>query len=210
MWELLQDRPDPVEVTVPGGDRRHPGILIHRPQVLDADEIRRHRGLPVTAPVRTVIDLASELGATELERITAEAERRKLLRREGLRSALELTGNRRGTRVLRSVLAEGPAFTRSEAERRFLSLLRQARLPLPRMNARIGEFEVDFLWTTQRLVIEVDGFAFHSSRKAFENDRLRDAELLRRGFRVMRITWHQLVDDRHALVARVAQTLAVA
>ncbi len=74
---------------------------------------------------------------------------------------------------------------------------------------RLCGFEVDFLWRDQRLVVEVDGFAFHSSRAAFEKDRLRDAELQARGFRVLRVTWRQIVDRKEATLARIAQALAV-
>ena len=60
-----------------------------------------------------------------------------------------------------------------------------------------------------RLVVEVDGYAFHSSRAAFESDRRRDAELGTLGLRVMRVTWRQIVDEPQALIARLATALAV-
>jgi very-short-patch-repair endonuclease len=73
--------------------------------------------------------------------------------------------------------ADEPAFTRSEAEAKPLALIRKARLPTPEVNARIGGYEVDFLWREQGLVVEVDGFAYHSTRRAFERDRRKDAEV---------------------------------
>ena len=102
---------------------------------------------------------------------------------------------------------EGPALTRSEAEGRLLALVRAARLSRPELNVRVAGHEVDFLWREVGLVVEVDGFAFHSSREAFERDRLRDAELQAHGFTVMRVTWRQLVDTPEALVARLAAVL---
>lgn len=57
------------------------------------------------------------------------------------------------------------------------------------------------------LPAEVDGFAFHSTRAAFERDRLRDAELQARGLAVLRVTWRQIVDEPDALVARLARAL---
>jgi very-short-patch-repair endonuclease len=101
-----------------------------------------------------------------------------------------------------------PALTRSEAEERMLALIRRAELPIPELNVRIGRYEVDFLWREQKLVVEVDGFRFHSSRSAFERDRLRDAELAAQGFHVLRVTWRQIVDTPEALVARIAMALA--
>ena len=74
---------------------------------------------------------------------------------------------------------------------------------------RIGRHEVDFLWSPQRLVVEVDGFAYHASRAAFERDRLRDAELQAAGYRVIRVTWRQIERRREALIARLAQALVL-
>ena len=98
--------------------------------------------------------------------------------------------------------------TRSEAERRLLELVRAARLPPPRTNQRIHGHEVDFLWPRQRLIAEVDGFAFHSSRSSFERDRRRDAHLIANGHRVIRITWRQLTMEPESVVALLARALA--
>lgn len=78
------------------------------------------------------------------------------------------------------------------------------------MNATVGGFEVDFLWRDHGLVVEVDGFAFHSSSAAFERDRVRDATLAAAGVGVMRVTWRQLAGGREAILARLAQALALA
>ena len=106
---------------------------------------------------------------------------------------------------MRAVLAGEPAFTRSEAEARLLELLRRARLPLPEHNVIVDGHEVDMLWRGHGLVVEVDGYAYHSGRASFEHDRARDAEL---GLRVVRITWRQLNDEPEAVVARLARALA--
>ena len=103
-----------------------------------------------------------------------------------------------------------PALTRSEAEERLLALVRAAGLPPTETNSRVGHHEVDFLWRAARLVVEVDGYAFHASRASFERDRLRDAELQAVGLRVMRVTWRQIVDEPLALVSRLAQALVAA
>ena len=102
-----------------------------------------------------------------------------------------------------------PALTRSVAEDRFLAVVRAAPIPEPEVNVLIGRYEVDFLWRLQRLVVEVDGFEFHSSRTEFESDRLRDAELQASGFRVIRVTWQQLTRQPKAMLARLAEALAV-
>ena len=98
--------------------------------------------------------------------------------------------------------------TRSEAERRLLRLVERARLPRPETNARLAGYEVDALWRLQRLIVEVDGYAFHGGREAFEQDRRRDADLMVAGHRVLRVTWRQLTREPEAVAARLAVTLA--
>ena len=67
---------------------------------------------------------------------------------------------------------------------------------------------MDLVWHAERLVVEVDGYAFHSGRSAFERDRGRDAELQAAGYRVIRVTWRQLTEAPEALVATLAAALA--
>lgn len=98
--------------------------------------------------------------------------------------------------------------TRSELERRFLALCRRHRLPAPEVNARVGRFEVDFLWREQRVVVETDGFQFHGSKGAFEADREKDAELKRRGFRVLRLTYRQVLTDSGNVAVTIRRMLS--
>jgi very-short-patch-repair endonuclease len=125
-------------------------------------------------------------------------------------AALARANRHRGTATLRRlVVAESaPALTRCEAEERLLALIRSAQLPPPDLNVQLGRYEVDFLWRDQGLIVEVDGFAFHSSRVAFERDRLRDAELQAHGWRVIRVTWRQIAHQPEAVVALLAAALA--
>ena len=108
---------------------------------------------------------------------------------------------------MRRAVRTDPKLTRSEAERLLLDLIRAARLPTPATNVKIHGHEVDFVWPTQRLIVEVDGFAFHSTRAAFERDRVRDADLLKAGYRVIRITWRRLTTQREAVIATLAAAL---
>ena len=211
LWRLLPAAKGDVEVTVAGRDcRSRPGIRVHRVRDLDRRDIRKLGRIPITSPARTILDLAAVVGPRELEQALAEAYARRLARRSELVSLLARRPSRPGTRALRALLDDGtPALTRSQAEDRLLALIRAAELPQPEVNVRIGRHEVDFMWRDQRLVVEVDGFAFHSSRAAFERDRRRDSELSSQGFRVTRVTWRQIVDEPVALVARLATALMV-
>jgi very-short-patch-repair endonuclease len=205
-------KPRPVDVTVAGRERaRRAGIEIHCVESLDALDTRTLHGIPITTPARTLLDLATVLHPHLLERAIAEVEVRRLARRGDLTDQIERNPGRPGTRTLRRILGldGGPALTRSEAERRMLRLIRAAELPVPEVNAMVGQLEVDFLWREQRLVVEVDGYAYHSSRRAFERDRERDAALAAAGHTVLRVTWRQLVSESEVVVARLAAALAV-
>ncbi len=111
--------------------------------------------------------------------------------------------------ALRAILGlpGGPALTRSEAEAELLALVREMRLPPPRCNARVGRYEVDFLWPPARLVVEVDGYRYHSPRPSFEADRSRNAELVAAGLTVLRLSWRQITKDRLATAGQLAQAL---
>lgn len=211
LWQLLPypPRPASVDVTVWGRNAgRKPGIRIHRAAL--GPETRTCQRIPTTTPARTLIDLAYQVSARELERAVAQAQTRGLTSRRDLLALLARHPGRRGTAALRALLNRGSAavLTRSEAEERFLTLVRKAQLPAPDVNVRLAGYEVDFLWREERLIVEVDGFAFHSSRAAFERDRLRDAELQVQGFRIIRVTWRQIVDYPEAMLVRITKALS--
>jgi very-short-patch-repair endonuclease len=93
--------------------------------------------------------------------------------------------------------------TRSHLERLFLKLIRRAGLPMPEVNAKLGPYTVDVLWRPQRLVVELDGYAFHSSPASFEQDRSRDRYLIGRGFTVLRFTYREVTEEPDIVVADV-------
>jgi very-short-patch-repair endonuclease len=211
LWALLPypAKPRPIHVTVSGRHPRHRGIRVHRVGRLDPRDVRTCGRIPATTPARTILDLAGTEPHRAFERALAEALAQRLVTRRHLEAALERSGGRPGVAVLRATLASEikPALTRSEAEERLLSLIRSASVPSPEVNARLAEIEVDFLWRAERLVVEVDGFQYHSSRAAFERDRLRDAELQANGYRVIRVTWRQIAMQPEAMLRRIVRAL---
>jgi very-short-patch-repair endonuclease len=211
LWRLRPHDPGEVHVTVlRSGAQSRPGLRVHRTRSLDAQDLRARRGIPVTSAPRTIIDLADTLSERDLARAIAEAEIRGLARRSDLLAAVDRAGNgRRGCARLARILGGGggPTLTRSEAEERLLALIADAKLPMPEVNVRVRGHEVDMLWRARRLVVEVDGYAFHSTRVAFERDRARDADLHAGGLGVLRVSWRQIVDEPYALIVAVAQAL---
>lgn len=212
LWEIgaLHGPAEPVHVSVTGS-RRGPrtGVRIHRVGRLDTAEVTRRSGVPVTTPARTLLDLGRCVPPRELERAVALALRHRLCTPGALRRLLHRNRGRPGCRALRTLLdsAREPALTRSEAEAMFLDLVREWGLPHPHTNVVIEDLEVDFLWIEQRLVVEIDGYRYHSDRSAFERDRLRGATLTAAGLRVIRFTWRQLVGEPEAVRVRLTRAL---
>jgi very-short-patch-repair endonuclease len=101
-------------------------------------------------------------------------------------------------RTLRD-LGWGRERTRSDLERLFLRICREHGIPKPEVNVRIGPYEVDFLWRAERLVVEVDGYAYHSDRATFRSDRARDRELARRGLTVLRFADEEMAGQPPAV-----------
>ncbi|HEX5954598.1 MAG TPA: DUF559 domain-containing protein [Solirubrobacterales bacterium] len=148
---------------------------------------------------------------SRFERARARATGERGLRNPASRSSLlrivERHARRPGVGALRALLDArgGPARTRSPAEERLLMLLRAAGLPEPEVNARLEPWEVDFLWREERLVVEVDGYASHSSPEAFERDRRKTAELQDAGFLVHRVTAKAVQGDPGSAVATIGR-----
>jgi very-short-patch-repair endonuclease len=104
-------------------------------------------------------------------------------------------------------LTDDPAWTQSPAEDLFLELIRASDLPRPQANVLIHNHLVDFAWPEHKLIVEIDGFALHKSHEAFENDRRRDRELQKRGWRVLRITYRCLHHDPAGVIGDIREML---
>lgn len=118
--------------------------------------------------------------------------------RHGLNPLQTLAGEHRGP----------PPETRSELETRFPTLIREAGLPEPSVNVVVAGFMVDFYWPSSRLVVELDGYAFHRSRRGFEDDRAKDVQLQLAGCRVLRPTDRRLRAQHGAICDDVARALS--
>jgi very-short-patch-repair endonuclease len=202
---------EPIDVMIAVSNRaRRPGIRVHRVARLDDMDRTIHDAIPITTPARTLLDLARVVGTRDLENAVARAEREGLVSRDALTALVARHPHRPGTPALRAVLAAGggPALTRSEAEAKFLALVRTAGLPIPEANVSVGRYEIDFLWRSAGIAVEVDGFQHHSSRPRFEGDRRKDARLLAAGIHVVRLSWRQIADEAIPTAVQVGQALA--
>jgi very-short-patch-repair endonuclease len=69
-------------------------------------------------------------------------------------------------------------------------------------------YKADFLWRSHKLIAETDGRDVHTTRKAFEHDRLRDQRLTLSGFTVVRFTWRQVVEEPRRVAVALRGLLA--
>jgi very-short-patch-repair endonuclease len=213
LWRLSsKETGRPVEVTVAALHvPQHRRIRARKTTRLMMDEVTTLRRIRVTTPARTLLDLASCVSTRELEQALAQAERRYLTSRAKLLALIARYPARPGAPKLRQLLngPANPALARSRAEERLLTLVRRSGLPAPETNVLAHGRELDFLWRDQGLVVEVDGYAFHGDRGAFEADRRRDAVLAARGLQVIRVTWRQIEAEPEATLVRIVQALAM-
>jgi hypothetical protein len=128
-------------------------------------------------------------------------------------AAIERAGNHPGAGRLRAALAAyagEPPPTREELERKAFALFARAGLPKPAVNVLIDTaaepLEVDFCWRDLGLVVEADSWEHHKTRAAFERDRRRDQLLAAAGWTVIRVTWRQIVERPHEVVAALKQS----
>jgi hypothetical protein len=201
-----------VEVTRPRKFRGREGISCHR-STLREDEWVVVDGLPVTSPFRTLIDLAAVLDRQALSAVINEIEVRQLTDAVPLEDLMDRHAGRRGIANVAAVLRERrpSGVARNELEQSFVRLVEAGGLPLPRLNADLHVrgrfFEIDALWETQRLAVELDGRAVHGAVASFESDRKRDRLLLSEDWRTMRVTWRQLRDEPEAVLADLRAAL---
>jgi very-short-patch-repair endonuclease len=208
LWRLLDYWAGAPEVTVPIGRTKNvKGVLLHRSRSLEG-HVTMRRGIRVTTLERTLADLADVVPAAQLRRAAQQAE---FLRRSvgPVGDPWRHANGRRGAPHLRTLplLRARVGMTWSELERRMLRLCRAAELPEPESNRRIAGERVDFVWRSDRLVVETDGGQAHMTAAAFENDRRRDVELLLAGWRVARFTWAMSRDEPADVAGRLARLL---
>jgi len=211
-WDLRPSTSGLIHVTAgPGGRKQRRGIRVHRTS-LAADEATTLRGLPITTPQRTLLDLASTgLRGRALETALDRAELRCAMDFAVLRRLLERHERRPGAAVLADMLsryAPGSVDTLSVLEDLVLDVCDRHAIPRPLTNAVIEGRRRDFVWPYARLVVEADSYTWHRSPAALDDDRARDVELSLTGYRVLRFTYAQVTKRRGYVVRALRRALA--
>jgi very-short-patch-repair endonuclease len=208
---ILPALPAEVEVTVVGRYRASSeGIRVHRIKEIDRGEVSREQGLWVSSAARALLEIASTRSLEDLARALDEGLAKRVLTRDGVDAVLARNRPCRGSGRLAALLAGGggTTITRSEAERRFKRLIRDAELPAPETNVPFGRYELDFLWRDEGLVVEIDGYTFHTGPKAFRSDRDKTLAVKSAGLELLRFTRDHVVHRRELVLAWVAGELA--
>jgi very-short-patch-repair endonuclease len=214
LWGLLGDD-DVVELSVlrPKGPRPA-GALWHRSRDLVPAHTTLRQGVPVTNPMRTLVDLGAVVKHWVVEDALDRGLSTKLIRMSAVEWMLHDVARpgRRGCGVLRKVLDEralGAAPPDGLLEPRMARLLRDHDLPPAAFQHAVHGFRLDFAYPDVLLAIEVDGYDPHGTRKAFDADRERQNRLVLLGWTVLRFTWPQVVRQPGTVAAQLRDALGV-
>jgi very-short-patch-repair endonuclease len=215
LWGLMHTESGLIDVTVPGRTGRHGprGVRVHRSKLLHEGDVTEVDGIAVTSLAWTVVDYAGITNQREVRLVLEALERRLIYIGRELDELLERTPKRKGVKTLRKAIAEmtGPApWMQSELEEAFRELIRGSDLPEHEANVFVEGELVDALWRQERVIVELDGFAYHKSRAQFEKDRRRDAKLQVAGYRVLRVTQQRLQNEPEAVLAEIRALLSAA
>jgi very-short-patch-repair endonuclease len=204
LWRIGPTVAGPIDISVPASSRnRLAGIRLHRRS--RPGTTRTVKGIPVVDPVAVLIDLAAELATEEVEDAVNEADRLDLIRTAYLRAALEDQPPRPGVGRLKRIL-DAQTFSRAAnaLERRFLAIVREAGIPPPETQRRLGPNRVDFFWPDLGFVVETDSLRHHRTAAEQAVDLGRDQAHARAGLRSLRFT-HSQVFHRPGHVRAVLQ-----
>jgi very-short-patch-repair endonuclease len=219
LWHMVREAHHDVEVAVPRGGKSRAPIGVRVRQRVLPDQDKTHLGvIPITTPIRTLIDLGDTLSEEEAEVILEESLFRKRVDLYRLQQrALDLAATRcRGAKLMQRLVEQrghDPA-CESRLEVAVQRLMRRARLPQPRRQFTIQQNDrflarVDFAFPEARVAIEADGYKFHAPRDAFERDAVKRNRLQALGWRVIVVTWKRLREDPDGVIKEIEECLGI-
>jgi len=210
VWGLQKTRPPHVEVSVVGRCcKSRAGLRVHRISSIHRSECRRQDGLWVSSPARAILEVAATASVDEVAHLVDEGQGLRRFTPRELEAVLRRHRGRRGAARLAEVLGDVDAMTitRSRAERAFVKLIRDARLPAPEVNQRLGHYKPDFIWRRERLIVELDSYQFHGGPDGFQNDHEKDLVYRDAGFDVLRPTRNHVIHQPARVLVSVVRAL---
>ena len=208
LWRIRRNRSRTITLSVPAVRRRvgRRGVTVHRRARLGRREVTRQRGIPVTNPTWTLIDLATTLERRPLEAAVNQADALNLLRVDTLREELDRAKGQPGVRLLREIL-DRDAFllTDSELERLFVPIAKRAGLPRPETQVEVNGHRVDFYFRELDLVVECNGLRYHRTPLQQRNDALRHQAHEAAGTRHVPFTYAQIAREPDHVVGTLVR-----
>jgi Protein of unknown function (DUF559) len=211
LWRIGVERRGLVDVSVRRRcELRRTGLRVRgRPTLAKADILKRD-GIPVTSPILTLIDLASELRPMEIERAVNEADKRDLVDPEALREALDAYAGRPGAPALRKLLDKLTfSLSDSDLEIFFRPIAARAGLPPPASKQMVNGWEVDFYWPDLGLVVETDGLRYHRTASTQTRDARRDRAHALAGMTPLRFTHYEVKHEPTVVRAELSRATAL-
>jgi len=212
LWGIGAEKQGVIDVSVTRrAELRRPGLRVRGRPSLGAEDIVSHDGIPVTAVVRALVDLATELDEREVERAVNEADKRDLIDPEALRSAADRYAGEPGAPLLRRLLDKRTfRLSDSDLEILFRPIAAAAGLPPPLTKQRVNGFEVDFYWSDLGLIVETDGLRYHRTPATQARDAQRDRAHVLAGMTPLRFTHYEIKHEHPRVkgeLARIARRL---
>jgi very-short-patch-repair endonuclease len=211
VWGIRPAIDGDIDITVVGKEtgRRRPGIQVHRTRSLARRDALRYQQLPITSAARTLLDIAPHTSTRSLEWAIDQALTKRLTNHTAITAVLAAYPHAAGIARLRALTnPDRPTtLTRSHPEERLLQRIRNADLPIPEANVKVGNYTADFYWRQEGVVLEIDGYHYHHTRTAFERDHQRDTEHQRHDIVVIRVTPRQVEHNLDAVLVHIAVTL---
>ncbi len=198
--------PATVDVTVPRNShgRCHGGSRVRRRNLMSADVVER-RGLRLTDVALTVIEAAASRGGGPK---LMDAALQRHVELPPLWTAHLRNKGRYGSPAARRLLLAADEGARSAAERLLVQLLRRAGITGWTAQYPVVGYRADVAFPASRVVIEVDGLAFHSDSDTFHRDRVRQNAISLAGWQVLRFTWLDLVEYPQRVIAEIEYAIS--
>lgn len=207
LWAIRRQRDKVIHLSLPSSRRRgtRRGVEIHRRAGIARD---REWGIPITTPLRTVIDMAAKLDRRETERLIDQTDARGLIRADALRERLE---HERGPGVplLREILdRDAFVLTESELERLFPPLAARAGLPKPESQVQVNGHRVDFYFRALDMVVEANSLRYHRTQLQQRRDSVRAQAHAAAGTAVVPFLHFQLAHEQDYVIRTLIRASA--
>ena len=212
-WRMTDTAPADVEIAVPqqSQPRSRPGVRVVR-RAVPADERVVVDGVAVTKKAPSVLAAVAALGAIAGARLMDRVLQVGSVDLSTMQRVHRTSKGRYGAVLCARLLELAAGGARSEAERTAHRALRRAGVTGWLADHEVwldgyGRAVLDLAFREQRVLVEIDGWAYHRDQRAFLRDRVRQNALVLDGWVVIRTTWFELTENPDLFVANVRDAL---